>query len=52
MDPENFGEGMQFEIRLSVYYFKLKNGRRLDAEKGENKPFENVSCLRRNQKFF
>ena len=33
MDPENFGGGMQFEIRLSVYYFEFKNGRRLDAEK-------------------
>ena len=27
-------------------------GRRLDAEKGANKSFENVSCMRRNQKFF
>ena len=33
VDPENFGGGMQFGIRLSVYYFEFKNGRRLDAEK-------------------
>ena len=31
---------------------KYKNGRGLDAEKGVNKPFVNVSCLRRNQKLF
>ena len=52
MDPENFGGGMQFSIRLNVCYCKYENGRRLDAEKGVNKPFENVSYRRRNQKFF
>ena len=52
VDPENFRGGMQFWIRLNVYYCKYKNGRRLDAEKGVNKPFENVSYLRRTQKFF
>ena len=52
MDPKNFDGGMQFSIRLNVYYCKYKNGRRLDAEKGVNKPFENVSYLRHNQKFF
>ena len=52
VDPENFGGGMQFLITLNVYYCKYKNGRRLDAETGTNKPFENVSCLKRNQKFF
>ena len=31
--------GMQFWIRLNVYYCKYKNGRRLDAEKGVNKHF-------------
>ena len=52
MDVENFGGGVQFGIRLNVYYCKYKNGKRLDAEKIVNKPFENFSCLRRNQKFF
>ena len=52
MDPENFGREMQFSIRLNVYYSKYKNGRRLDAEKGVSRPFENVSYRRRNQKFF
>ena len=37
---------------MNVYYCKYKNGSCLDAEKGANKPFENVSCLRRNQEFF
>ena len=40
--PKNFGGGCNFEL----------GRRRLDAENGLNKPFENVSCLRRNQKFF
>ena len=52
MDPENFGGEMQFLITLNVCCCKYKNGRRLDAEKGVNMPFEIVSCLRRNQKFF
>ena len=52
MDPENFGGGLQFLIRLNVYYCKCKNGRGLDTKKGANKPFENVLCLRRNEKFF
>ena len=52
VDPQNFGGRMQFEIRLNVYYCKYKSGSRPDAEKGVNKPFANVSCLRRNQNFF
>ena len=52
VDPQNFGGGMQFSIRLNVYYCKYKNGRRLDAEKGVNKLFKNVSFLRRDQKLF
>ena len=51
VDPENFGGGMQFRIRLNAYYRKYKNARRLVAEKGIHKPFENVSCLRRIQKY-
>ena len=52
VDLENFGGGMQFWIRFNVNLCEYKNGRRLDAEKIVNKPFENFSCLRRNQKFF
>ena len=37
---------------MNVYCCSYKNGRRLDAEKVVNKSFENVSYLRRNQKFF
>ena len=37
---------------LNVYYCKYKSGRRLDAEKAVNKPFENVSYGRCNQKIF
>ena len=37
---------------MNVCYCKYKNSRRLDAEKGLNKPFENVLCLKPNQKFF
>ena len=48
VDPENFGGGCNFELDLMLY----KNDKRLDAEKIANKPFENFSCLRRNQKFF
>ena len=33
VDLENFVGGMQFWIRLNVYYCEYKNGRRLDAEK-------------------
>ena len=51
-ESRNIGGGMQFSIRWNVYYCKYKNRRRLDAEKGVNKPFENASCLRRNHKFF
>ena len=39
-------------MRLNVCYCKYKNSRYLNPEKGVNKPFENVTCLRRNQKFF
>ena len=48
----NFGRRMQFGIRLNVRYGIYKNCRRLDAEKGVSKPFENVSCLRRIKSFF
>ena len=53
VDEENFGGGgMQFWIRLNVYYCEYKNGKRLDTKKIVNKPFENFSCVRRNQKLF
>ena len=51
VDLENFGGEMQFQIRLNVYYCEYKNERRLNAEQIVNKPFENFSCLWRNQKF-